>query len=583
MSFLPPITIANAIQKIEFKAFLLPSIQREFVWKCDKIELLFDSLMRDYPIGSFLTWKVNGNNKSNHRYYAFLDHFREKYNIHSKEVNVNNLHEFEAVLDGQQRLTALYIGLKGSYGYKKPMVVMKDNEQVIPTRKLYIKLSGLALQDDSKGDVADDGRYYDFKFLTPDDIFKDKDNIWFEVGDIMNHKGTFKLNSLIKDNDWTRNEFINETLSRLHDIVHVNSLLHFYQEDGNDYDKALNIFIRVNNQGEPLDYSDLVMSTTIAGWKNKKAREEIISLVDEISNVFKITINKDIILRAYLMLFRDDIKFRATNFTLKNAREFEDNWNNIKGAIYSAYELIHSFGYVDKTLTSKNSALPIIYYLFKTNKFKSFSSKVIYKYDREIIKRWLHAVLLHKIFGTQADSILKIIRDAIAKEIQKGCKSFPAGSIANKLSKTRKSITVDDEFIENLLLTKYDDRYSFPILAILYPHLDYKNNDFHKDHIHPKSCFNQSYLKKMKISTDKSKDYTDKKIYDGILNLQLLDLNQNTSKQDKTLAQWVKTEKVDLVKQLIPNILDFNLFPKFIKERRKILTKKLVTELTFID
>lgn len=54
MSYQTALTIANVIQEIDSKKYLLPSIQREFVWGTDQIEMLFDSLMRDYPINSFL-------------------------------------------------------------------------------------------------------------------------------------------------------------------------------------------------------------------------------------------------------------------------------------------------------------------------------------------------------------------------------------------------------------------------------------------------------------------------------------------------------------------------------------------------
>ena len=109
MSYQTPISIKQAIDKIDFNHYLLPSIQREFVWGSGQIELLFDSLMRNYPIGSLLMWKVQGVNKTDHRFYSVLKNYREKYSIHCKEVNTNSIADFEAVLDGQQRLTALYI------------------------------------------------------------------------------------------------------------------------------------------------------------------------------------------------------------------------------------------------------------------------------------------------------------------------------------------------------------------------------------------------------------------------------------------------------------------------------------------
>ena len=59
MAFQTPITIRKAIARIQTKEYVLPAIQREFVWPTRRIEWLFDSLMRDYPIGSFLFWKVS--------------------------------------------------------------------------------------------------------------------------------------------------------------------------------------------------------------------------------------------------------------------------------------------------------------------------------------------------------------------------------------------------------------------------------------------------------------------------------------------------------------------------------------------
>ena len=42
------------------KKYFLPDIQRNFVWKPEQVYTLFDSIMRDYPISTFLFWKQNG-------------------------------------------------------------------------------------------------------------------------------------------------------------------------------------------------------------------------------------------------------------------------------------------------------------------------------------------------------------------------------------------------------------------------------------------------------------------------------------------------------------------------------------------
>ena len=58
MAYEKPITIKEAIASIEDGKYVLPSIQREFVWDTEQIEALFDSLMQDHPINTFLFWKV---------------------------------------------------------------------------------------------------------------------------------------------------------------------------------------------------------------------------------------------------------------------------------------------------------------------------------------------------------------------------------------------------------------------------------------------------------------------------------------------------------------------------------------------
>ncbi len=45
MAFVEPITIKDAIESVHRKNYLLPAIQREFVWSTDQIERLFDSLI----------------------------------------------------------------------------------------------------------------------------------------------------------------------------------------------------------------------------------------------------------------------------------------------------------------------------------------------------------------------------------------------------------------------------------------------------------------------------------------------------------------------------------------------------------
>ena len=204
MSFQTPITIAGAIRNIEQNRYLLPSIQREFKWKHGKIEWLFDSIMRNYPISSFLFWRVEGKTKGNFKFYQFIKEYRQKYKTHNEEFNTTGHDDFTAVLDGQQRLTSLYIGLRGSYAYRMPRLREENTERVYPTRKLYLNITKPLKNEE-------DGRIYEFKFLTDNDADGSK-NKWFKVSEIYGLSDDFDFNKYLDENNLKENEFTYRTL-----------------------------------------------------------------------------------------------------------------------------------------------------------------------------------------------------------------------------------------------------------------------------------------------------------------------------------------------------------------------------------
>lgn len=156
MPFKTPITINEAVSSIHTRKYVLPSIQRELVWDVDQITKLFDSLMRDYPIGSFLYWKVEAGQKKKFQFYEFIRKYHQKDSKHNPKANVDGDSEITALLDGQQRLTSLYLGLKGSYADKLPRKRWSD-PLAYPERELYLNLLSESEEPELK---------YDFQFLT---------------------------------------------------------------------------------------------------------------------------------------------------------------------------------------------------------------------------------------------------------------------------------------------------------------------------------------------------------------------------------------------------------------------------------
>ena len=108
MSDYKSISVKNAIDNIKSDKYLLPAIQRRFVWNREQIEMLFDSILSGYPISSFMLWKINNKkNKYEYNYYPFIRNYVERFGETTKNVENNLLDKnFYAVIDGQQRLTS---------------------------------------------------------------------------------------------------------------------------------------------------------------------------------------------------------------------------------------------------------------------------------------------------------------------------------------------------------------------------------------------------------------------------------------------------------------------------------------------
>ena len=73
-------TIKDTIEAVQKHQYVLPAIQREFVWKPEQIERLFDSIMQGYPFGTFLLWRVEEENSSRYRFYDFVREYHQKDN-----------------------------------------------------------------------------------------------------------------------------------------------------------------------------------------------------------------------------------------------------------------------------------------------------------------------------------------------------------------------------------------------------------------------------------------------------------------------------------------------------------------------
>ncbi len=566
--FQSPITVKLALDRIDKKEFMLPAFQREFVWSTRQIINLFDSLMKGYPFGSMLVWKVKTLDDKKHKFYPLVKSFIQRHHTSEQAEGVENKKDFHAIMDGQQRLTALNIGFRGSFA-EKTYYARKDDLTGYQEKILYLNIT--------KG-LSEDGNY-DFNFFSIDettkqDVFKDNWNHnWVRVGCVEQWK--------IGIDDWRGIELEDEKkmIFSLKEILNASSINYYEIEDEN-YEEAVKIFIRINSGGSSLSYSDIMFSMIIAAWDSKNgarnARAEFNNLIKEVSDT-GFCIDNDFILKCILVLFHKKVQYDLSSLHNEFLLEIENKWSNIYCSISTLFRLLQGFGLSGVNITSYLSTIPVLYYLYHKG-YQNLDTGVNHVNDRKIIKNWLLKMLCLKVFSGSSDNILNQVRQVFTHDIEEAYftenfNEFPSVKIFNKLGSR---ININDDRINELIEIQKDNQYAFSILALLYPHLDYRNNNFHKDHLFPEAFY--------KLNPEKFNN--DWKTYNSIVNLQMLDANENMSKQDKSLKEWINKEvgtdkstyeyQNFLKAHLIPDVeLDVENFEIFFSERKKIILNKL--------
>ncbi|MCH4601853.1 DUF262 domain-containing protein [Helicobacter pylori] len=496
--------------------YFLPDIQREYVWlkKADekKIEQLFDSILRGYPIGSFLFWKLqkediakneSDSDKLNFQLYKFITNYDER-KPHNEKIGIEEIRrdDLYIVLDGQQRLTSLYIGLRGTRTLKKKGA-RNDNPNAYEEKRLYLNVKHQPNMDN-----PEDNYQFEFHAKTPKN---DTKHFWFKVGDILELKSVVNYAREHKLSDEE-----SELLETLNKAFHDKQLISFFEEEEKNLNKVLNIFIRVNSGGEKLSYSDLLMSILTASFSSN-IREKMNGLVDALKDKGFPNVGQDQVLKTCLLLIGKDTTFELKNFNKKNIKEIEENWEKITESIYNAAKLLENFGYV-KYLGSAYILSSLAYFYFLRQKMD--------KNDEEQALKFVRNAQITSYFTPSTDTKLSAIANSI-----KGVRTFE--EFNHNLAKHQTNpLKITNDAIEDMIYSSSDARV-FPILQILYPNLNYKTTIFHIDHIYPKSKFKEENKKL-------DKDFY--KCGNHLYNLQLLEGQENSAKKDKDPEAWLKEE-----------------------------------------
>jgi hypothetical protein len=540
------LTIKDALESVSKNLYVLPAIQREFVWKPEQICRLFDSLMQGYPFGTFLFWKVEPEKSAQFKFYGFVQNYHERDAAHCPELGSLPNRELTAVLDGQQRLTALNIGLRGSMAIKEPNK-WRTNPHAFPRRILYLDLLAARGEDE-------EGEAYSFRFIEPEKAVTDVTGLWYPVPDIRGVPNIarlsqwlfakFQARGLGSDGDLFNRA--SDTLHRLYEVVHTLPNLTFYTEKSQELDRVLRIFIRMNSGGTVLSYSDLLLSIAIAQWSKLDARQEIHGLVDEINRIGAgFNLSKDFVLKAGLMLADiASVGFKVENFNRANMGILEVVWADVRKALVLTVELAASFGLNEQTLRADSALLPVAYYLYKRQPPVNWLTHPTYAEERDAIRSWLIRSLLKSsgIWGSGLDTLLTALRDVIRENHS----AFPADQLEKVMAGRGKSLSFGPEEIDDLLDMEYGDRRMFPLLSLLYPFIDVRQLH-HVDHFFPKSQLQRRRLERVGCDPDTIDACLAAR--DQLANLQLLEGLLNVSKNDSLPAAWLKAAFADEVQR----------------------------------
>lgn len=497
--------------------YLLPALQRDYTWKPQQIEALFDSLMQDYPINTMMFWEIRNIGQQNLDFYKFLEPEYEKgKSINSLLTAAQKSNDYgnrpiKVVIDGQQRLTSLYIALCGSYDGKK----------------LHLRLDQGAKSD------ARNGMKYDFKFLTEKELNKREKHgqRWMSVSEVV--AVDFKRGACERHHEVSENDFAIDTIEKLENLYKRTDLNYYNIAGYDEIDRVLDIFVRTNSGGSPLTKGDLLLSSLTTEWagdNGNNARDFVNDIVNRVADKgFTIKKDKDWVLKSFLLLCDSSLKMKVATFKEAGvSQKVYRQRNDIADSIVKAFSIVADFGLTDKGLTTQLAVMLIAYFIFKNKLQNTTFNDTTNKESFKAFRQFVFCAILKNVFASQSDETLNKMRTII----QNNGKSFPFESLAKEIDKLR--ITEAD--IDKLMTTRKNEAYALlNILYILGGKVIDRSRKYDVDHIHSRV---QSKAQEI-----------DESSFDAVPNLQLLNASVNRSKNATALSDWLNRKDNEDVKQ----------------------------------
>ena len=578
-------TLKELLKQIDEGRVVLPAMQRNFVWPEDKICHLFDSVMHDYPIGTFLFWKIDKKVFNGFVFNTFIKNYDEG-SVQRGSRAKADFSDYLAVLDGQQRITSLYMGIKGKY-----RTHIKGRKWDDPA-SFYNRV--LCIDIFHKPDEENDDYALAFVAETETEALVINDDgtltYWVPVSRVDSSEFdssdyTDDIEEKYSVVDSTMRKTARKVLEQLERIMTID--VNYYEAKDKTLPEVVDIFVRVNSGGQKLNSSDLMLSVASGEQgdvdihvKMQEAIDEINSSPNNEENGFKV--DKELLLTAGLMFTgAEHLSLqKPENYSSKRMNEiFKDQWDAIVEAMKSTVVYIEYLGFNGKKLNGRNLILPIAFYMYKNNLselHKNTSARA--ECDRVFIRQWLLRTIVNNVFAEGTGSTLLQIRNLIDKSTKK---HFPLEELME--AEIKKPLSINDEQIDEIVSLKYGDSKIIPIFNELCH--ESNNPNYQVDHIWPKALITSKRALKKEYPTISEGEIS---LFKGkcnlFPNLQLLDSLDNQQKSDRTFEEWMSTRWADenqraayISSHFIPKDIsyEFRNFIDFFEDREQILRKAI--------
>lgn len=522
--------------------FWLPNIQRPFVWSEEQICRLFDSIMREYPISTLLIWKTT----STIRRRKFIDNWTNALRLSSFYVPQDSKKKC-LVLDGQQRLQSLFIGLCGSFDGRELCFDILSGEVAAP--------------DDVK---------YRFKFLEPASIafpqVKFKDLVFdarkqHEVLDGLTASAGRDLTD-VERNKLHDHLYLVDRTFKMDEAVTYQELDSIDNPALYTEDDVVEVFIRANSGGTKLEKSDLLFSLLGAAWD--VADEEMEDLLESL-NQHGFAFDQDFVLKTCLVLLGQGARYEVAKFRKAGVREeIKERWGDIENAIQDVLDYVYDNTFIkcDKALPAYLVLIPLVYVRYHfPDSWKQAKN----------VDSYLLRCSLAGAFSGQPDNLL----DALVKKLAE-LKSFSVEEAFGVIRTQGRRLELTEDRFWQMGYGSNNVHLLFNLWYAFNYKPSYENNMPQVDHIFP-----QSRLRKIKMANPTTGRIDVMRYREAdrnqLANCMLLTAEENGpgGKSDTPPEEWFADKpQAYLEKHLMPQdpeLWKIERFDDFIEARKKLI------------